>query len=214
MCFLVKFEREINSCMKQEKYLTVMAIVLISIQMTLAQPFKSAMELNVGPSSHGTGDLSGLVVDFNHVYRFAKHIGLVSSLTSTIHFDSRIYSPYDRYPEFYTTAGLQLSTSVRFSVDLAKAHEFHLSIGPLIRFQADSNPQLSSTTYDPNSTDDFKQRFEFESQTSFSPGYIVVAGYTATIKSKIRLGAKIFFQNDTQGDVITCMSPSIGFLLK
>jgi|JI6StandDraft_1071083.scaffolds.fasta_scaffold202651_1 hypothetical protein len=201
--------------MKSLVYLTILAIVLSGTQLTIAQPFKNAMELNVGRSFHGgSADLSGLIVDFSHFYRFRKHIGLVSSLASTMHFRSDIYSPFDRYPDYYTTAGVQLSASIRFSFDLAKAHEFHLSVGPLIRFQADSNPNLSSATYDPNSTNDFKQRFEFESQTSLSPGYIVVAGYTATIKSKLRLGARIYFQNDTGGDVITCISPSIGLLFK
>jgi hypothetical protein len=155
------------------KYLMVISISVLGFQIAIAQPFKSVMELNIGKAFHGTGDLPGFIVDFSHVYRPSKHFGLVSSLATTIHYSSHIYSLYDRNPDFYTTAGFQLSTSLRLSFDLAKAHELHLAVGPMIRFQANSQPNLSSVTYNPSSTNiSHRYLFEFDPQTSISPGYI------------------------------------------
>lgn len=199
-----------------KKYLLFVTIVLLNFQITSAQSFKSAIELNAGPSGYGTGDLLGLFVDFSHINRFTKYLGLVAGLSSTMHYRSELpYNPYDRNPDYYTTAGLQLSACLRFSFDLARAHELHIFAGPMVRFQANSLPEISTVIIDPYATDiSRKYRFEFHPQTSLTPGYLFAVGYTATIKSKVRLGGKLYFQNDTRGDVITGITPSIGYILR
>jgi hypothetical protein len=124
------------------KYLLLIAI-LISSQICHAQ--NEQLQIIIGRSLHGTGDMRGFGLSFGYSKYFKKRFSWTASIGSTIH-DGLVYRINYEYPVRVwndgslksTTAGLQGIFSIGYSFLKSHQHEMCFKIGGLVRYQSSS----------------------------------------------------------------------------
>lgn len=169
-----------------------------------------ALQISGSWSSHGTGDLSGYMVEVAHEHSFSHRFDLTTGLAMTAHFGG-VY-------DFATTSGLQLGTMLNFNLlhPLSVApQKIRLGVGPIIRFEHSSAASNFTSFIDPNisSRPIYIFNGDVDSQV-FTVGYQVALGYLAQVGKKHQLGFKVGFQNDTDGAVITRVGLVFGRYVK
>ncbi len=170
-----------------------------------------------GRSFHGTGDQRGLLFSVEYGKYFKKRWELSGGFSSTIHSRETLlfvyYSNAEPIDASYrsTTAGLQFNTLISFAPVRSKHHEVKIGAGGLLRYQSDS--YASYGMYFPpanNFPEPFFTFRNFGKQNTFNAGYLVDVVYAYTLRKNILIGAKLGFQNDTNGDVLTNYGLRIG----
>ncbi len=70
-----------------KKTLLLLVIILFSVKIFSQKniPYKQTIQFGLGSSHHGSGDISGIMIDFSHVYYLKRRISLSNTLSSTIH---------------------------------------------------------------------------------------------------------------------------------
>jgi len=168
-------------------------------------------------SFHGTGDLSGILFSVEYGHYFKKRLEFSGNITTTIHWGSYGLFVTNQFGTFdesfrYGTAGIQAGSKLGYAILNFPHHLLKFQGGSFIRFQSSSFPDMYGVTFpSPNSYPEpfFTFRNE-EKQNIFTIGYLADLSYTFMTKKNLLLGAKIGFQNDTNGDVITHYGVFVG----
>lgn len=189
-------------------------LILLLASRGFSQKKIRSIQLCAGKSWHGTGDLKGFSVDVLYNQHITKKVDFSAGLTSTIHygkdggFNSLFpgISPDERLIRF-TTAGIQLSSLINYSVFYSHDNQLKIGVGPIVRFQSSSYPDSYGLYQNQNIfPEPFYVIYNYEKQNLVTSGYNVALTFLTKISINSGIGVKAFFQNDTNGDVITGIS--------
>ena len=200
-----------------EKILLLTTYYLFSIALAAQEPSNS-IQLSGGKSWHGTGDLTGIIVDVSYKHQLKKRIDLTSSIATTIHYGKDKgfnfllpgSSPEERLINF-TTAGIQLNSILNYSLIYSRDNQLKAGAGLVLRFQSSSRTGSYSYYQDPSIfPEPFYVFYNTEKQNIFAAGYTFGLSFLTKLSSNYEIGLKAFFQNDTNADAITYISLIIG----
>lgn len=189
-----------------------------------AQPrqasYKSYLSIEAGSSKAGSGDLGGVMVTnlFTHQINEKTHysFGLGFSINQSTGND--IYTATTGEVIDATlrkvTAGLQIVGKYGKSILKLKKHDFGISAGGLIRYQATSINDFIAT-YPPSFFQDFPFRLSVikntEPQQKLAAGASLNLFYNYNISKRILIGIVPAFQLDTNGDTFRSISLKLGY---
>ncbi|MGZ3846847.1 MAG: hypothetical protein ACXVBH_12365 [Flavisolibacter sp.] len=165
------------------------------------------INIAVGKSMHGTGDLNGIAVSLAYEHELAKRFSFGNALTTTINYGKDDWAT-NVHAFHYTTAGIQLNPYGQFHIIANRDQKLSFGLGGLLRFQSTSLPTGGYGYYDePNLFPEPFYAFRYYGKTNtLCPGYTMSLTFRNRIASKYFLGVTAGFQNDTHGDAITSIS--------
>lgn len=204
------------------KKLLFLLLAFAALHPVISQESKympDAIQVSAARSFHGTGDLSGLSFDVSYEHSLNKRLDLSNGLTTTIH------SGKDSNPVFtiilpnqppqtfkapdqsllrYTTAGIQITSVLNFNIIALPKHKFRIGGGTVLRYESSSAPSGWGYSYNPleNPAPVYTFR-EYNNLHQLSIGYNLGLSYLFQLSSRHQMGFKVYFQNDTNGSVIT-----------
>jgi len=139
------------------------------------------------------------------------------NITSTIHWGSYGLFVTNQFGTFdesfrYGTSGIQAGSKLGYTILNFPHHLLKIQGGSFIRFQSSSASGGYGVTYPPaiNYPEPVFTFRQVEKQNMFTIGYLAELSYTFITNKNLLLGAKIGFQNDTNGDVITHYGVVVG----
>lgn len=164
-------------------------------------------------SFNGSGDLGGFDITVTKRKNINKSLDWYYGSSLTFHF-GKDYS-YEilsrRLPsntlnendpmKFYTF-GIQGESGITLKL-FENKFPIHLSTGPIIRYQSTSYPTIYSYQYNPNRYPDPFYTIKEIDPNTLSLGYKVQLGIGILKIRRSRMFFNSYFQNDTNGDVIT-----------
>ncbi len=182
---------------------------------------KTAFALfNFGRSFNGTGDIMGFQYGFTYAkYLGGKKIYWSIGFEGTLHDDEVIdYFFVDDQgnnrdgKSRYVTSGLQLVGGIGYQFIKSSRHDLGLSVGPLLRYQSSSIPDVVTILF-PAVTDlpfpvqvvEFREPFR-----TVSLGAVLKLNYYYKFENDFVLGLTGGFQTDTNGDTISYISLGVG----
>jgi len=198
--------------------LTLFLLSITAHVFSQSNPPKGRLQLGVGYSTHGTGDMDGISFFTEYGKYTGKRLEYGLNIKSTIHWDE--YNVLMSRPDGtvrdasfrYSSAGLQTGPFIGYHLLQAKHHQFMIQLGAFGRFQHATYPSMYNFYFD-YTTNPPRPVFEFwndEKQNTFTGGYSVDFSYDFITSKKLMLGVKVGMQNDTNGDVITQVCFTIG----
>jgi hypothetical protein len=178
------------------------------------------LELALGRSFHGTGDMRGLIFTTAYSQRLNRRFSWSAAIGGTIHdasdplyYNDQNGSQVDASFR-YTTAGAQFSFDLGYSIIRTLHHDLTCRLGPLVRYQSSSYPDIYSINY-PAGTGLPIPVIAFQNltpQRTLAVGGIGMLQYGYSINNKISIGAIAGLQTDTNGDTLTQLAFTIGRL--
>lgn len=179
----------------------------------------SSLIFNLGRSFNGTGDISGFQYGFTFARSLGKRTYWSVGFEGTLHDDENINYIFDdgqgnsfEGKDRFVTGGLQLVGCFGYDFIKNNSNAFGLSLGPLIRYQSSSIPDIKST-YFPIVTE-LPFLVEYNEYTSsfrtISLGAVLKLNYYYTFDSNYLLGVTAGLQTDTNGDTISYVSLGFG----
>ena len=196
--------------MRKNLPIILIVFVFISADGFAQKNLKDNINLYVGRSFHGTGDLSGICFTAEYGHFFNRNLEISGNITSTMHWGA--FGLFLNYPTEsfdasfrYVTAGLQAGSKLGVAILNFQNHLLKAQGGAFIRYQSSSLPDQYGVSFPP-SINYPEPIFTFrhkEKQNILTVGYVVDLSYAYTTGKQWMLGAKAGFQNDTNGDVIT-----------
>lgn len=196
------------------KYFTTFFILLCSFNLTAQN---KQLQLSIGYSKHGTGDMRGYSFSVDYSKKMKKKFEWTVSIGSTIH--DYIFPLVYEYPVGNTvdasirstTAGIQSSFSVGYCFLNSKTNKLKMSLGGLIRYQSSSYYDAVAVLY-PALTSLPYPVVVFQNTTpqkTVSIGAIANLSYNYKISPKLGIGTLAAFQFDSNGDNISQLSISL-----
>ncbi len=179
---------------------------------------KRLLQLQFGYSRLSTGDMNGVYSLLEYGKYFRKKIKWAVSFGCTIH-DGKLELDYTdpggrNYDGSirYTTAGLQTTGSIGYSIFYNYQHEIEVRIGVLLRYQSSSYFDEVIILYPPATNLPFPVSVfnNLSPQRSINVGSSVQLSYKYSIASNITLGLAGGFQADTNGDIVSQISLALG----
>ena len=177
------------------------------------------IELLIGRSIHGTGDMRGLSYATEYLQRFKKRFSWSVGIGGTLHDGSSPLFYTDPSSGRsndgsvrYTTAGVQITGNFGYSFIRTIKHDLIFRLGPLLRYQTSSYPD-AYTIYYPPATRLPQPVVVFENTTpqrTFAFGGLAQFQYTYALNGKLVLGLLGGLQTDTNGDTIAQTALTIG----
>lgn len=170
------------------------------------------LQLAVGYSRHGSGDMNGIVFgteysrytsktkSFNYYFRGSINNGIDKIIINNSNTGTRQDASIR-----YTTAGVQSGIDVRHSFIRNQQHELLIGLGVFGRFQSASNGSDGYSLYYPAVTGVPTILVEYNNRTpqkTYSAGALIQLQYNFTFSGNISLGLAPGFQTDTNGDAI------------
>ena len=181
-----------------------------------------ALEFVGGYSTHGSGDMRGIIFGAGYKTYLSKKFSLNYNMRAHIHSSKEeiiILSPLvnngrkDASIRF-TTAGAQLGINAGYSLWRNRQHEFMVSAGGFGRYQSASNGSDGySITFNSSTPGLPRALVEYDNRTpqqTITAGYIVLVNYNYTLNNNMYIGVEPGFQNDTNGDVLSQVALTIG----
>jgi hypothetical protein len=205
------------------KAYVLLLVVLLGYNFSIAQDKLSdkrhSIQLDIGMSRHGTGDMRGFILNSEYRSYFRKKLSLSFGVCATIHDgESPLFfiDPNGNFTDAsyrYSTGGLQLTSKFGVSLFGSKWQELGLQIGGLFRFQTSSYfdehivlfPALTGFPVPVTIT------IHNSPQRTFSIGGIGQLFYNYSLTEKLFIGISTGLQLDTNGDTITQLGLSCGF---
>jgi hypothetical protein len=207
---------------------TKLYLLTLIISLSLISPFflnaqKKAdrhLQMAAGYSSHGSGDLRGIVFGTEYTKYQNERFSLNYNLRAGIHFgkekiilvNQTAGTTQDQSIRF-TTAGVQVGVNGGFSLLRRLNHEFMIALGPFGRFQSASNGSDGYSLYYPNTTGIPVVLVEYNNRTpqnTFALGGLVQIRYSFTNGRNISFTIAPAFQTDTNGDAIPQLALLVG----
>ena len=206
--------------MRKNLPIILVVFIIISADGFAQKNFKDNINLYVGRSFHGTGDLSGIYFTAEYGHFINRKLEISGNITTTIHsgsFGLFLNSPSESFDASfrYVTAGLQAGSKLGFAFLNHPKHILKVQGGAFARYQSSSLPNQYGVTFPP-SVNYPEPVFTFrhrEKQNIYTLGYVVDVSYTYITAMQWMVGAKAGFQNDTNGDVITYYGIVLGKIL-
>ena len=177
------------------------------------------IELNVGLTKHGTGDLGGFIINAEYRKYIRPRIYFTGGLATTINdgFRELTYSS----PSGETVdgsirnviGGIQLSSRLGWDFVRRAQSSFSVSLGPLVRYQTSTVPDALSIYFPEAGTGFPFPAVVFEQyspQRTFSLGGVLQLSYRYQLPSKFFVGANAAFQTDTNGDALPQVGVAFG----
>lgn len=201
-----------------KRLLLILLPVLIFSADSVAQKNPgNSIQLYFAKSFHGTGDLPGILFSAEYGHFFKKRLEISGNITSTIHWGSYGLFVTNQFGTFdesfrYGTSGIQAGSKLGYTILNFPHHLLKIQGGSFIRFQSSSASGGYGVTYPPaiNYPEPVFTFRQVEKQNMFTIGYLAELSYTFITNKNLLLGAKIGFQNDTNGDVITHYGVVVG----
>jgi hypothetical protein len=179
---------------------------------------RSFLQLGLGYSTHGTGDMKGVAFSVEYARSTGRRMELGLNIRSTIHGDAfkvTVNKPdgsTDDASFRYSNAGLQAGPVFGYRLLQSAHHQFRIQAGTFARYQNSTLPSMYSFFIDQSSGMP-RPSFEFlhdDKQNTFAAGYSVDLAYDFITTKKMMFGIKAGFQNDTNGDAITQVCLTVG----
>lgn len=193
----------------------IFSAITLSAQTTLPSRHIS---IGIGPAFHGSGDLLGFSYGAEYGKYFKKRLSWQVSFGGSIH--DGYFEHFYEYPAGnridgsyrYTIAGVQVGYHLAYSLIRTEKSDLQLRAGGIIRYQSSSLYDGIGIYYPIVTGAQFPVMLieNTTPQRTFAAGLTPQIGYTYTTKKKICLGILAGFQTDTNGDVISQLSFSIG----
>jgi hypothetical protein len=206
-----------------------MKIYLLSLALFLGYNFSIAqdklpakrhsIQLDIGMSRHGTGDMRGLFLNSEYKKYFLKKLSISFGISATIHdgvsplffTDSNGNCTDASYR--YSSGGLQLTGKFGLNLYRSKWSELGLQIGGLLRYQTSSYYDELIVLFPalPGFPMPVTIIINNSPQRTFSIGCIGQLFYNYSLTEKLFIGILTGLQLDTNGDTITQLGLSCGF---
>lgn len=174
--------------------------------------------VSAGRSTHGTGDMVGVSQRVLYGQYFRKKLFWFSAIGADVH-DGKVLSTTTQengttldHSFRYTSGALQLAGGAGWSLLRNNKSELGLRVSGIFRYQSSSYFDEISIVFDPAKLGPYPATFIVNTspQRSYSAGVGPEAFYQQTIFKSIFAGLSAGFQVDTNGDVLTNISLSIG----
>ena len=212
------------------KISTIFPALLLTIFLQFYSPLLKAQNLlpresisiDFGYSKHGTGDMPGFLLNTEYRNYFKKRlfyaIGLGASWHDGLAEALFFTAPSGRLTDASIrnlTAGFQLSAKAGLDFLQADRHSLALMLGPLLRYQSTTVPDIILTLYPPYNGLSFpvSSLAHYEKQRTVSLGGVVQLSYRYAFSAKIAGGINSGFQTDTNGDAILQLGGSLAIRL-
>jgi hypothetical protein len=182
-------------------------------------PLSKSLQLDIGISKHGTGDLRGFSFNCEYKKHYRKNIFLAFGLGSTIHDGS--------FPIFYSdaagnqidasyrysTGGMQITSKFGVSIVKNRKNDLGLQAGCLVRYQTSSYYDELTVLYPgiTGLTIPVTTIINKSPQKTLSLGGIGQIYYNYNIDTKMFIGLSAALQIDTNGDLINQLVASYGW---
>lgn len=176
---------------------------------------KKQFSLDLSRSFHGTGDMRGAGFAVEYGSYLGRRLELTAGIGANLHHaeETLLLTQSGRTTDAsfrMVTGGLQLHAQANLAPLHTRAHELKLGLGPVLRYQSSSRPDVYGITWEPNYPEPFFTFRNYEAQNLVTLGYLCSVSYSFTLPRRFLVGAKASFQNDTNADVITQYGLRIG----
>jgi hypothetical protein len=164
-------------------------------------------------SFNGSGDLGGFSINVTKRKHLSKSLDWFYGSSLTFHFGkdysyefvsrgfpSNVLNEND--PMKFYTFGIQGESGITLKL-FEKKFPIHISTGPIIRYQSTSYPTTYGFYYNPTRFPDPFYTIKEIDPNTLSPGYKVQLEIGLGKVRRSRMYFNSYFQNDTNGDVIT-----------
>lgn len=180
--------------------------------------YKYYAGLTGGLSNHGTGDMLGVSENISVGKYFREKLSWSAGLGASLHdgvypisstqTDGTVLDHSYRY----VTGGFQASGGVGYSLIRGKRSEFGVRASGILRYQSSSYYDRLMVIFAQNSTVPYPATYIFNStpQRTYSIGIAPELFYNHAITKTLFVGLSTGFQADTNSDIITHFSISIG----
>lgn len=177
------------------------------------------LQLIIGKSKHGTGDVNGISFNTNYSKYFKRKIGWIVELGGTIHDGSVPVFYTDGNGNnvdgsyYWTTAGIQVTGKIGYAIIRTSNQELQASLGPMLRYQSTSYPDFLAVVWPAAGTGLPFPVINLENHNSrktVSIGGNGAIAYNYTFDNLLTIGILGSFQIDTNGDTISQLAFSIG----
>jgi hypothetical protein len=200
--------------------LMIMTICFEAAAQTNEATNNKFISLTGGRSTHGTGDMKGVTQKVIFGKYFKKKLFWFSSIGADIHDGKYLITSTQPDGKFsdnsfrYTSGAIQVAGGVGFSVLRSKKSELGVKIGGLLRYQSSSYFDQLLIIADPQRPSPAIYIFNTSPQRTYAIGVGPELFFHQSIAGSIYGGLSTGFQIDTNGDVLTNISLSIGKQLK
>jgi hypothetical protein len=194
--------------MKKYFLLMVISFYITNISGQTSNPIVNTFGIH--KSYNGTGDMKGFDINVSKRKKINNTFDWYYGSSLTLHFrsSSSVINNGDPSPLKFQTFGIQGESGITFKL-FENIIPFHISTSPIVRFQSTTFPSEYSkpylTLYD-SPTNDYLKPIP----NNLSVGYKVQLELGLLKIRKSRIFFNSYFQNDTNGDVIT----GLGFVFK
>lgn len=177
-----------------------------------------SIQIDVGIGKHGTGDLSGFVINSEYKKYFRRKLSFSLGLGATIN-DGALPILYSDLSGNlvdasyrYNTAGLQLTSKLGLSFVRNTKNDFGLQIGVMLRYQSSSYYDEVTVLYPPITglAVPVVTIINESPQRTVAAGGIAQLYYHYAVKENIYIGSSIALQTDTNGDFIRQLTLTCG----
>jgi hypothetical protein len=183
-----------------------------------------ALQIMGGYSSHGSGDMKGIVFGTEYLDYVTRKFSLSYSIRATINngaetiiVNNQVSGQRTDASIRFTTAGVQVGVNGGLSLIRTPKHEFMISLGAFGRYQSASNGSDGYSLYYPQQTGVPTVLVGYNNRTpqkTYAVGGIFQLHHNFTFRDKIYLGLMPGFQTDTNGDLIPYVALSVGRRLR
>lgn len=171
---------------------------------------KNSVQVFFGSSFHGTDNVLGVAISTEYSHYFHRKLSYTVFIGATVHDGQVAVIFWNGSGEIidgavdFTTAGLQVGTTLGYSFYRTKRHHVQGSLGTLFRYQTTSNPDILGL-YIPYPYVGYDL-----STRSYSVGGIAAFSYDFTFKNNVFIGFKGSLQYDSNDDALSIFSLGIG----
>lgn len=176
------------------------------------------LSFNLLYARHGSGDMDGVAIELGYEFSLGKKLSFYNDLAFTLHsqkemfyaLSSDSFDPnYPTEPLNFVTAGIQTSPTLYWNFLKNEKQNLKIGGGTVIRYQANSFPDAYNFYYRPDRWREPFYVIKDVQPSVLTIGYKLSLEYVFLNTSKILLGAKAFYQNDTNGDLLAGFGVSI-----
>ena len=197
------------------KKISLSILLIFLILVVQAQDSKelppNSIQLFSAYSKHGTDNVDGfaMMIDYNH--HFSKRFSWEASIGTTLHDGTKEVSYWDSSgnlvygPVNFTTSGVQTGLLFGFDVVRTSRHSFQVCLGPLLRYQSTSNPDIVGLAI----TFPYNSRVDFPART-LSFGGIGTISYSYTFRNNLFVHLQACLQYDSNDDALNMFGVGVG----
>lgn len=180
------------------------------------------ISLSAGRSTHGTGDMTGVSQRVTYGQYFRKKLFWFSAVGADIH-DGKVLITTTQdegtvldHSYRYTSGAIQITGGAGWSILRTSKSELGARVSGILRYQSSSYFDQLAVTYDPQKIGPYPATIILHTspQRTCAVGVGPEALYQQNIFQSVFAGLSAGFQVDTNGDVLTNISLSIGKRIK